>query len=80
MMTLSEYLKVAGITQETFAQLLDCKQATVSRLASGVSTPTLELAWRIEKATDRAVTLYSWIDPRELKVSRGDYPDLLEVG
>ena len=61
MVTLAEYLATENISQEAFGLRVGVKQATVSRLASGVQRPGLPLAVAIERATAGAVPASSWI-------------------
>lgn len=60
MTDLAKYLDRAKIRQADFAAEIGVTQATVSRLAKGVSIPSLELAVRIERLTGGAVTAVSW--------------------
>ena len=59
-----DYLEEAGIGQALFAESIAVTQATISRLASGKMTPSLELALKIEIVTKGAVPMSSWCDPR----------------
>lgn len=61
MMTLAEYLDIKGIPQKAFAERVGVRQATVSRLASGLGKPSLELAVSIERETGGSVTAASWV-------------------
>ncbi|OIQ32321.1 MAG: hypothetical protein BM562_05485 [Alphaproteobacteria bacterium MedPE-SWcel] len=60
-MNLSEYLKMAMVTQSEFAAQVGVTQGVVSRLANGTKQPSLALAVRIELATQGAVTTHQWI-------------------
>lgn len=60
MHTLAEYLSTHSIKQADFAARLGLTQATVSRLARGVSSPSLDLAFHIERATGGAVPVAVW--------------------
>jgi DNA-binding XRE family transcriptional regulator len=60
MSTLREYLEKAKITQKDFADIIEVKQATVSRLASQAMLPSLNLALRIELATGGKVPVSEW--------------------
>jgi transcriptional regulator with XRE-family HTH domain len=57
-MTLGEWLKSSGMTQEAFAQKVDadCTQALVSKWARGVTLPSLGRRMWIEALTGRSVT------------------------
>lgn len=60
-MNLASYLETHKKTQEAFAAEIGVKQATVSRLKRG-KRPSLELAAKIERATDGAVPASSWVE------------------
>lgn len=66
MSNLANFLSSSGITQEDFAASIGVTQATVSRLASKKHKmkPGLELAVAIERATDGAVPVTSWVAPQ----------------
>ena len=57
---LRTYLSDRGITQEAFAATIGVTQATVSKLATGSIGPSLDLAIKIQKATDGVVTVEAW--------------------
>ena len=59
---LSRYLKDNCIRQSEFAETVGVTQGVVSRLASGTSKPSLDLAVRIDKATGGAVPVHSWVE------------------
>lgn len=59
---LQAYLKEAGILQRDFARSVKLSQATISRLASGSTQPSLKVAVRIEQQTDGAVPAASWCE------------------
>jgi len=61
MMNLATYLEAHKKTQEAFAAEIGVKQATVSRLKRG-KRPSLELAAKIERATNGAVPASSWVE------------------
>lgn len=61
MTTLATYLASARITQEEFAKKVGLKQAAISRLARGLSRPSLEAAVAIERITEGAVPAASWV-------------------
>ncbi len=69
MTALGEYLKKHKITQTEFARTLGITQATVSRLASGAAYPRLRMAVQIERLTDGAVDVESWVRDDETKDS-----------
>ena len=61
MMNLAAYLQSQNKTQEAFAAEIGVRQATVSRLKRG-KRPSLQLAAKIERATQGAVSASSWVD------------------
>ena len=64
-MTLTEFLKKHKITQQQFAEIVKCRQGTVSRLCRGSTRPSLRLAHRIEVATGGKIPATSWVDCAE---------------
>ena len=66
MTKLEKYLKHNGLTQRGFAKRIDTTPNNLNRLVKGVSTPSLRLAYEIEKKTGGMVTVYDWI-PQEIK-------------
>jgi transcriptional regulator with XRE-family HTH domain len=65
MMTLSQYLNTKNIRQAEFARLIGATQGTVSKLSKD-RQPSLDLAAKIERATDGAVPASSWPNIRKL--------------
>lgn len=65
MMTLSQYLNTKNIRQAEFARLIGTTQGTVSKLGKD-RQPSLDLAAKIERATDGAVPAASWPNIRKL--------------
>ncbi len=61
-MRLNEYLRSMCITQRGFAKKVDTTAVHLGNLLKGKSYPSLQLAVRIEKASDGKVTLYDWVD------------------
>lgn len=61
MSNLTAYLSRSEKTQAQFASELGVDQATVSKLCRLKLTPSLDLAVRIERATNGAVLASSWI-------------------
>jgi transcriptional regulator with XRE-family HTH domain len=55
-MTLSDYLKLNGITEVEFAALIGRSQSAVNRIKLGRRQPDWETLRRIAKATQGAVT------------------------
>ena len=58
---LAQYLKETETRQADFAELIGVQQGTVSRLAKGSLIPQIPLALRVERATNMAVDLHSWV-------------------
>lgn len=57
----AEFIKNSGKSQRHWAAALNVSEAYLSSLASGRKTPSLDVAVRIERATDGAVPASSWI-------------------
>ena len=64
---LERYLKHNLITQRKFAKKIGTTPNNLGLLAKGKSTPSLRLAYSIEKATGGLVTVYDWITEMEKK-------------
>ncbi|MGA0615345.1 helix-turn-helix transcriptional regulator [Paracoccus sp. KR1-242] len=64
MMTLGAYLKVTRRRQEELAAEVGVTQATISRLARGMMSPSVDLAAAIKRATSGAVDFESWVSVR----------------
>jgi transcriptional regulator with XRE-family HTH domain len=62
---LAKYLKHHSITQRGFAKKIGTTPNNLGLLVHGKSTPSLRLAYLIEKATGGLVTLYDWIEDDE---------------
>lgn len=60
-----KYLRESNSLQSDFANKIGVKQSTVSRLSSGTTKPSLELAVIIERETGGAVPASSWIAPQK---------------
>lgn len=63
-MDLQTYLKSSGQTQSEFAAKVGTTPATISRLCSKSLNPTLDLAHRIESATEGSVPTEMWLTDR----------------
>jgi plasmid maintenance system antidote protein VapI len=63
MKNLHTYLAEQRITQAGFAAKIGVTQATVSKLIAGTTKPGLDLAVRIERMTDGAVPVDTWVGP-----------------
>jgi plasmid maintenance system antidote protein VapI len=55
-MTLVEFLAQTGQSATTFAAKVGCEVSTVTRLLRGERRPSIDLALRIEMATEGKVT------------------------
>ena len=66
MRQLSKFLRESEVTQAQFAARVGLSQATVSKLASGTLSPSLQVAVRIERATGGAVCVASWVDLQDI--------------
>lgn len=59
-MQLSEWLKLANLSQKGFAKKLRVSPATVCRLASGSLEPSIAMMDQIERETSGAVRYEDW--------------------
>lgn len=62
-MDLKAYLDETGEKQIDFAARVSTTVATISRIAGGTLRPSLDLAHRIERATDGKVRTELWEKP-----------------
>ncbi|MGV1682950.1 helix-turn-helix transcriptional regulator [Sphingopyxis sp. NJF-3] len=60
-MELKTYLESHNIRQADFAAQVSTTPATISRIVSGSLRPALDLAHRIERATDGHVPTETWL-------------------
>ena len=58
---LGKYLKSNGVSQRFFAKKVDTTPNNLNNLIRNKSTPSLRLAYEIEKKTAGAVTVYDWL-------------------
>lgn len=67
-MKLKDYLynPIRRITAKSFAKGVGISEINVGRLARGQSIPSLKTALIIEKLTGGEVSVYDWIDEKEL--------------
>lgn len=63
---LEKYLKHRCISQRGFAKKIGTTPNNLNRLIKGKSSPSMRLAYEIERQTGGLVTLYDWI-PDEVK-------------
>ncbi|MAS44134.1 MAG: hypothetical protein CML46_04335 [Rhodobacteraceae bacterium] len=61
MTPLARYRRTRQMTQLELARLVGCSQGFICKLENG-GKPSLELAKRIEDATNGAVQMNSWFD------------------
>ena len=66
MNTFAQYLADNKIRQEDFAAKIGVKQATISRLKRGVSSPQFDTALKIQKATNGKVPITAWPEFNEI--------------
>ncbi len=62
-MTLSEYLKSNGLTDDKFAALVGMSQSQITRLKNGLSRPSWDTVEKIFAATGGVVNAASWQAP-----------------
>ncbi len=61
MTKLEKYLKHHSISQRGFAKRIGTTPNNLNKLVKGLSTPSLGLAYEIEKNTGGMVTVYDWL-------------------
>lgn len=66
-MTLDEFLNQPNHTATALAAKLGCEVSTITRIAKGERGPSLDLALRIERATDGMVQPESFVAPEPQK-------------
>ena len=66
---LEKYLKHEGIKQKHFAEKIGTTPNNLCRLVKGRGSPSLYLAYEIEKKTGGLVTLYDWVTPENKNVN-----------
>lgn len=69
---LKKYLQHHSITQRGFAKKIGTTPNNLGSLIHGRTTPSLRLAYEIEKMTGGMVTLYDWL-PDDLQEYKKDY-------
>ena len=70
MQKLQRFLKAFSFSQREFAQMIGTTPNNLNMLVNGKSTPSLRLAYEIEKKTGGIVNLYDWVEP-EKEVKKG---------
>jgi transcriptional regulator with XRE-family HTH domain len=66
---LEKYLTYKGISQRFFAKKIGTTPNNLNLLVKGKSTPSLRLAYEIEKCTQGLVTVYDWLPPEAFDIS-----------
>jgi plasmid maintenance system antidote protein VapI len=61
-MKLDEYLKSMCITKSGFARKVGTTPVHLGNLIKRKCCPGIDLAYKIEKASEGKVTLYDWVD------------------
>ena len=61
-MTLEKYLRDKGIRASAFAEQVGASASTITRIMRGERGIGLELAVRIERATEGQVPIRAWLD------------------
>ena len=59
---LQAWLKAADITAAEFARRLEYDPSNMSKLLKGAIRPTLEMAFRIERATAGQIPASAWVE------------------
>lgn len=72
---LEKYLKHRGISQRRFSELIKTTPNHLGLLVKSRVTPSLKMAYRIEKETGGLVTLYDWL-PQETEEPEKDQKTL----
>ncbi|MTH61422.1 helix-turn-helix domain-containing protein [Paracoccus litorisediminis] len=74
MVTLDIHLLQSGEKQADFAQRVQVRQGTISKLCRRQMTPSLRLAQRIERATGGKVPVSVWVSSEAIVAERPDIP------
>ena len=64
-MTLAEYLRETGLSQQEFARRVGISQPTVSALLAGRRKPSLALMEKITRATNGLIPVGSFLTAQE---------------
>ena len=73
MTKLERYLTHNGVSQRFFANKINTTPNNLNLLVKGKTTPTLRLAYEIEKATGGMVTVYDWLPAESFEVKPNEY-------
>lgn len=60
--TLQSWLEANSVTAAEMARRCEYDPSNMSKLLKGTLRPTLEMAFKIERATDGAVPASSWVE------------------
>ncbi len=69
MTKLEKYLKHHCISQRGFASKIGTTPNNLNMIVKGKSTPSLRLAYSIEKQTGGLVSMYDWIENKSEKIT-----------
>ena len=69
MQTLSTYLRDHGKTQREIARAVGASPSYINELCKELKTPSLKMAFAIERATDGAVLAASWAKPMKAEAA-----------
>lgn len=61
-MTLEKFMEIAGLTDQTLADLIKRDRTTVTRLRNGSIKPSFEVMVALEKATEGLVKPSDFVD------------------
>lgn len=73
MTKLEKYLQHRCISQRGFAKKIGTTPNNLNLLVKGKSTPSLRLAYEIEKHTGGMVTLYDWLPPESFESGKDEF-------
>ena len=64
MNALRDYLTKNNLTLRAFSTKADIDQSQISRYINGITKPTLENAYKIYRATKKAIRMEEWLDDK----------------
>lgn len=65
---LEKYLAHNGISQRFFAEKINTTKNNLNLLVKGKSTPSIRLAYEIEKQSGGMVTVYDWLPAEAFEI------------
>jgi|AntAceMinimDraft_1070359.scaffolds.fasta_scaffold21665_5 transcriptional regulator with XRE-family HTH domain len=68
MKQLATYLEATKIKRNAFAQSVGISAPYLTQILAGMKRPSLDLAFRIEKATNRLVPASCWVSHQEASI------------